>query len=94
MTDFLKKIWGYVASFGIAIFAALFGIERLRRKNAERERDNAKAEARVSDIEKEGASAALGPMADTARKIQEIENEADDEQDYPSAVDDWNSHRV
>lgn len=94
MIDFLKKIWGYVASFGIAIFAVLFGIERLRRKNAERERDNAKAEARVSDVEKEGASTALGAMADTAKKIQEIENEADDEQDYPSAVDDWNSHRV
>ena len=51
MIEFLKKIWGYIASFGIALFAVLFGIERVRRKSAEKARDEAETKAEIAVTE-------------------------------------------
>ena len=64
MIEFLKKIWGYIASFGIALFAVLFGIERVRRKSAEKARDEAETKAEIAVTEKKATEKVAESIAD------------------------------
>ena len=102
MIEFLKKIWGYIASFGIALFAVLFGIERVRRKSAEKARDEAETKAEIAVTEKRATEKVTESIADISGKFQEVnkkEKEVRDKADegktdYNGIADDWNNHRL
>ena len=102
MIEFLKKIWGYIASFGIALFAVLFGIERFRRKGAEKERDEAETKAEIAVNEKKATEKVAESVADVSKRFQEIDEKEDETRanvdegkaDYNSIVGDWNNHKL
>lgn len=102
MIGFLKKIWGYIASFGIALFAVLFGIERVRRKSAEKARDKAETKAEIAVTEKRATEKVAESIADISEQFQKVDEKEEEmrvnadegEADYNSIADDWNNHRL
>lgn len=70
-----------------AVFALLFGIERIRRKNADRRADNAEAGKHKAEAEKAATEAGLQSERKVAEKIGEIDEK---EKSYSEAVEDFN----
>lgn len=82
----MESIIGVIA----AVFALLFGIERVRRKNADRRADNAEAGKHKAEAEKVATEAGLQAERKVAEKIGEIDEK---EKSYSEAVEDFNRDR-
>ena len=79
-----------VAGIIIAILAALFGIERTRRRNADRRADEAEAGKHIAEAEKRAAASGAAVLTETAERIGEIDAE---KKTYSEAVEDFNRGR-
>lgn len=73
-----------------AVFALLFGIERMRRKNADKRADNAEAGKHKAEAEKRATEAGLQAERKTAERIGRIDEE---KKAYSAAVEDFNKDR-
>ena len=79
-----------VAGIIITILAALFGMERIRRRNADRRADEAEAGKHRAEAEKRAIEAGLKAERTAAEKVREID---DDIRDYGEAVTEFNKDR-
>ena len=79
-----------VAGIIIAILAALFGIERVRRRNADRRADKAETGKHAAEVEKRAAEAGAAVLKETAERIGEIDAE---KKTYSEAVEEFNRDR-
>ena len=82
----MESIIGLVA----AVFALLFGLERVWRKNADRRADTAEAEKYKVEAEKAATEAGVQAERKVAEKIGEIDEK---EKSYSEAVEDFNGGR-
>lgn len=97
----IKSIGGYILGGIAAVLGVLFGIERSRRKNAEREADNAKAEKAVAVEEKRMEESAKDSVASLSEAVSAVDAkteekiaeavQSDSQKDaYNRIVGEWN----
>lgn len=99
MIEKIKKLANWIFVLVIGFLGLLLGIERWRRKGAERREEEAKAKAEKSETEKKGAVTARNSQKEVSEKLsvkdqrdaERIKEVATGKTSYNDLVDDWNN---